>query len=347
MISTMVLLLRNHEIQGLMDLSDYITAVEDGYREVGLGSGVGFPRENLWIAGDENERNGGGHLKVGAKASFKFKAALLPGLGGAGVQAYTVGLQKGLETYMFLFDTIDGSLTAIIEVLYYDWLKTAAVSAIATRYLAPPNSSIVALIGTGRHARSQLYLLTKVCPIQRVQAYSRTSQTRNAFCEKMSSELGIEVVPVDTPSEALVDADIVTTITNSPTPVFDGQSLPDKPLHINAMGAHYPWVREIDEYTVVNSRVFVDELQQGLQEEGEILMPMDDGLIDESHIIGDLGGLIAGNISGRLANSKWTLFLSGGTGIEDVAVATRLYEKAIEKGIGTEFKFNQPYQFEL
>ena len=343
----MVLLLRNHEIRGLMDLSDYINAVEDGYREIGLGSGVGFPRENLWIAGDESERNSGGHLKAGAKASFKFKAALLPGLGGAGVQAYTVGLQKGLETYMFLFDTIDGSLAAIIEVLYYDWLKTAAVSAVATRYLAPPNSSVVALIGTGRHARSQLYLLAEVCPIQRVQAYSRSPEKRNDFCEEMSSELGIEVIPVDSPATALTDADIVTTITNSPTPVFAGQSLPDKPLHINAMGAHYPWVREIDSHTVVNSRVFVDEREQGFQEEGEILIPMGDGLIDESHIIGDLGGLIAGNIQGRESNSNWTLFLSGGTGIEDVAVATRLYEKAMEKDIGTKFEFNQPYLFEL
>jgi alanine dehydrogenase len=343
----MVLLLRNHEIRGLMDLSDYIHAVEDGYREVGLGSGVGFPRENLWIAGDESERNGGGHLKAGAKASFKFKAALLPGLGGAGVQAYTVGLHTGLETYMFLFDTTDGSLAAIIEVLYYDWLKTAAVSAVATRYLAPPNSSIVALIGTGRHARSQLYLLAEVCPIQRVQAYSRTPETRNDFCEKMSSELGIEVLPVDSPTSALIDADIVTTITNSPTPVFDGQSLPDKPLHINAMGAHYPWVREIDSHTVINSRVFLDEREQGFQEEGEIIMPMDKGLIDKSHIIGDLGGLVAGNIQGRESDDDWTLFLSGGTGIEDVAVATRLYEKALEKDIGTNFEFNQPYLFEL
>ena len=343
----MVLLLRNHEIRGLMDLSDYITAVEDSYREIGLNTGAGFPRENLWIQGDEDKRNNGGHLKSGSKASFKFKAALLPGLGGAGVQAYTAGLPMGLETYLFLFDTNDGALTAIMEVLYFDWLKTAAVSALATRYLAPSDSSIMALFGTGRHARSQLYALTRVCSIERVQAYSRTPEPRRAFCEKMSAELGIEVIPVDSPYKALQDADIVTTITKSPIPVFDGQTLPDKPLHINAMGAHYPWVREIDEYTVLNSRVFVDEWQQGLAEEGEILMPMQDGLIDESHIIGDLGGLVAGNVKGREADTRWTLFLSGGTGIEDVAVGTRLYENAVKKGVGTEFEFNQPYLFEL
>ena len=343
----MVLLLRNHEIRGLMDLSEYIAAVEAGYREVGLGMGAGFPRENLWIQGAEAEAHNGGHRPAGSKASFKFKAALLPALGGAGIQAYTAGLPQGLETYMFLFDANDGALAAVMEVLYYDWLKTAAVSALATRCLAPPASSTLALFGTGRHARSQLYALTSVCPIKRVYAYSRTAAARKAFCEKMSSELGIEVLSVDSPAAALHDADIVTTITTSPTPVFNGQSLPDKPLHINALGAHYPWVREVDDHVVLNSRVFVDEWRQGLQENGEILIPMKAGLIDESHIIGDLGGLVAGKAIGREADTAWTLFLSGGTGIEDVAVATRLYQKAMERGLGTEYEFNQPYLFEL
>ena len=343
----MVLLLRNHEIRGLMDLAAYIAAVEDGYREVGLEEGVGFPRENLWIQGDEHEQNQGGHLRQGAKASFKFKAALLPQLGGAGVQAYTAGLSKGLETYMFLFNVEDGSLAAIMEVLYYDWLKTAAVSAVATRYLVPTNRPVVALFGTGRHARSQLYALTQICSVERVQAYSRTKETRETFCKKMTEELGTEIIPVASPAEALQDADLVTTVTTSPTPIFAGSALPDKPLHINALGAHYPWVREVDSYTVQHSRVFVDEWKQGWQEEGEIIIPLNEQLIDQNHVVGDLGQIVAGKIAAREADTRWTLFLSGGTGIEDVAVATRLVEKAKEKGIGTEFQFSQPYEFEL
>ena len=139
----------------------------------------------------------------------------------------------------------------------------------------------------------------------------------------------------------------MVTITTSPTPVFAGVDLPDKPLHINALGAHYPWVREVDDHTVVNSRVFVDELVQGWGEEGELIMPMEAGLIDKSHVAGDLGALVAGNVPPRASDSKWTLFLSGGTGIEDVAVATRLYKRALERDIGSEFHFNQPYAYEL
>ena len=192
----MVLFLRNHEIRGLMDLPEYIAAVEDGYREIGMGAGAAFPRENLWIRGEKGDSQGGGHLPAGSKASFKFKAALLPGMGGAGMQAYTAGLPSGLETYMFLYDTNTGALAAVMEVLYYDWLKTAAVSALAARYLAPENSlDRWALFGTGRHARSQLHALTAVLPIQRVKAYSRNEASRRAFCRKLSAELGIAVSP--------------------------------------------------------------------------------------------------------------------------------------------------------
>ena len=343
----MVLLLHNHEIRGLMDIPDYIEAVEAGYREYGAGAGAVCPRQNLWIQGDARHSHGGGHLPPGAKASFKFKAGLLPALGGAGVNAYTSGLPGGLETFMFLFDTDTGALAAIMEVMYLSWLKTTAVSALATRHLAPPGSRVLALFSTGRHARSQLYGIRYAADIQRVQAYSRDASRRQAFCERMSAELGIEVAPVESPAEALRDADIVTAITDSADPVFAHADLPDKSLHINGLGAHYPWAREIDSQTVANCRVFVDVLAQGVSENGEIALPMQEGLIDDSHVVGDLGALVSGAAQGRLPDTRWTLFLSGGTGIDDIAVASRLYRRALEKGVGTVFEFNQPYEFAL
>lgn len=343
----MVLLMHNHEIRALMNLSDYIDAVEGGYREYGSGAGAAFPRENLWIKGDKRDGHGGGHLPAGSKASFKFKAGLLPGLGGAGVNAYTAGLPGGLETFMFLFDTDSGAIAAIMEVMYLSWLKTAAVAALATRHLAPPDSSVLALFGAGRHARSQLYGVTQAAKILRAQVYSRDEANRRAFCERMGAELDIDVTPASSPADALRDADIVTAITTSPKPVFVAADLPAKPLHINGLGAHYPWAREIDAQTVLKSRVFVDVMRQGISENGELVIPMREGLIDADHVVGDLGDLAAGKVSGREADTKWTLFLSGGTGIDDIAVARRLYQRALERGVGTEFHFNQPYEFEL
>lgn len=343
----MVLLLRNDEIRGLMPLSEYIDAVEVGYREIGLRRGANFPRENLWIAGGSEEAHEGGHLPAGSKGSLKFKAALLPAAGCAGVQAYTAGLPGGLETYLFLFELETGSLAAIMEVLYYDWLKTAASAAVATKYLSREDSEVVALFGTGRHARTQLHGLCAVRPIRRVQAYSRRKEPREAFCRRMSQELGIDVVPASSPAEALSGVDIVTTITTSPEPVFEGRALAEGPVHINAMGAHYPWVREVDAHVVLNSRIVLDEWQQGLQEQGEILIPMEEGELSEDDVHGDLGAVVAGQIAAREEDTGWTLYLSGGTGVEDVAVGGRLLEKALETGAGTHFDFNQPYEFEL
>ena len=343
----MALLLRNHDLHGLMPLTDYIQAVEQGYREVGEGRGANFPRHSLWIEGDVSESVDHGHLKPGAKASFEFKAALLPELGGAGVQPYTTGLPAGMHTYMILFDAHTGELKCIMEVLYYDWLKTAAVAAVATKWLAPEDSSTVALFGTGRHARTQLHGLCAVRPINRVQAYSREPEPRIRFCVTMSEELGIDVRPVNTPAKALAGADIITTIATSPDPVFDGHLLEDRPIHINAMGAHYPWVREIDEHVVVNSRIVLDEWQQGLKEHGEILIPIREGLIETSDIHADLGEVISGRVSRHTEDRLWSLFLSGGTGVEDVAVATRLCELAKDRGIGTEIDFGLPFDFRL
>jgi ornithine cyclodeaminase/alanine dehydrogenase-like protein (mu-crystallin family) len=330
-----------------MGLPEYIEAVERGYNEVGLKKGVNFPRRNLWIEGDARESVDGGHLRLGSKGSLKFKAALLPGLGGAGVQAYTAGLPSGVQTFMFLFDIETGELAAVMEVLYYDWLKTGATGAVAAKHLAPPESSTVALFGTGRHARTQLHGLCQVRPIKRVQAYSRNPELRKAFCQRMSQELEIDVVPTATPKAALRGADIITTITTSATPVFDGKLLEERPIHINAMGAHYPWAREIDEHIVLRSRVIVDELEQGFSEHGEILIPIENGLMEPSGIHGDLGQVVAGRIAGRDPSCLWTLFLSGGTGVEDVAVATKIYELAKTKEVGTEFEFDLPYEFDL
>jgi alanine dehydrogenase len=341
------LLLRNTDLVGLMPFEEYVAAVEAGYRESGSGRGSVVPRTNLWIEGGAPPATRGGHLRAGSRGSFKFKGAFLPGLGAAGLQAYTAGLPAGLQTFLFLFDTTSGALSAVMEVLYYDWLKTAAVAAVATKHLAPDGAHVAALIGTGRHARSQLHALVRANGVRRVQVYGRDRDRREAFCASGREAYGVDVVACATAEDALRGAQIVTTITTSPTPVFDGTSLPDHPLHVNAMGAHYPWVREIDEYVVTRSRIVLDDAIQGMQEEGEVLMPIEAGVLDPSDIAGDLGAVVAGRIAGRTADRPWTLFLSGGTGVEDVAVATRLVEIAREKGVGSEFEFGLPFTYTL
>jgi ornithine cyclodeaminase/alanine dehydrogenase-like protein (mu-crystallin family) len=107
-------------------------------------------------------------------------------------------------------------------------------------------------------------------------------------------------------------------------------------------------VREIDEHVVLRSCVVVDEWEQGLTEHGEIVIPIEQGAMRPDDVRADLGEVVSGRRAPRRdPECRWTLFLSGGTGLEDVAVATRLYERALEKGVGAEFEFGLPYEFEL
>ena len=120
-----------------------------------------------------------------AKPPSNSKARCCPGLGGAGLNAYTAGLPQGLETFMFLFDTDTGALAAVMEVLYFDWLKTAALSEQWPRVIwRRPAARRLALFGTGRHARSQLYALTQVAADQtRRRPTAATKTKRRAFCD--------------------------------------------------------------------------------------------------------------------------------------------------------------------
>lgn len=343
----MTLLLRNEDILGLMKLEQYIHLVEAGYRELGLGYATNIPRQSLWVTGGEGGTSAGGHLRSDASGSFEFKGALLDNFGFAGLNVYTTGVGSGLNTYMFLFDTTNGEMIAIMDVIYYDWLKTAAVSAVATKYLAPAECSKAAIFGTGRHARTQLHGVCAVRPLKEIRAYSRNSRNRQTFCVEMTKELGIPVIPVSSPLDAIKDVDLIITITKSPKPVFDGRLLQERPIHINAMGAHHPWVREIDETVVINSHIIVDEKKQALLEQGEILIPIAEGRMNKTQVHGDLADVIVGRVPGRTEDTPWTLFLSGGTGIEDVIVTGHLYKLALERGVGVEISFDQSLEHKL
>lgn len=350
----MTLLLRNRDIVGLAPLEHYVEAVEQGYRDIGLGRGENIARHNVWIHGDGPAPSRAGHTPPGAVGSFKFKGAHLPGLASIGLQAYTAGLPAGLQTYLFLFDTTGGELAAVMEIEYLDWLKTAAVGALATRLMAPPEARVAGLFGTGRHARSQLHGLVLARPFERVVVYGRDPMRRAAFCERLRVEIAErfgarapEIDAADHPDDVLAEADVITTITTGKEPLFDGRKLPDRPVHLNAMGAHYPWARELDEHVMARAHIVGDVRAQALLEQGELLMAIEAGAIGPEALAGDLGDVIVGRIPPRTRDSPWSVFLSGGTGVEDVAVASAIVERATEAGVGASFDFGAPFEYTL
>jgi len=202
--------------------------------------------------------------------------------------------------------TMDGRL--ITEV------RTAAVSAVATEFLARPDASVLAIIGSGVQARSHLEALRLVRDFREVRVWS--PRRAAAFAE----EHGVRAAAAA--EEAVRGADVVVTATTSPTPVLSGEWL-SPGVHINAVGAPRPDWRELDDEVLRRSRVCVDSREAAQKESGDV--------IAAGEISAEIGEVTAGTKPGRRSAEEITLFKSLGLAVEDVATAELVYRKALEE----------------
>jgi len=170
-------------------------------------------------------------------------------------------------------------------------------------------------------------------PIRAIKCFSRNAAQRAAFAQKISAQLSIQVVPVDSAQAAVRDADIVITSTNSREPVLCGEWL--KPgTHVNAVGANRVEARELD-YDVVRRSAFlcVDSIKQAMLEAADLIAPIEGGITSWDNIC-ELSDVAAGKLKGRVSDDDITLFKSLGIALEDVAVGTWVYERAVELRVG-------------
>lgn len=299
---------------------DIIGAVEEAYRSLGTGEVANVPRAQL--------RLDGLHTFLNATP------ALSPDLGGC-VFAYTGG-NKGMgvpQKLAVLFDPTDGGITCLIESDWLSWVRTGASSAVATRYLARPEASVVGIFGAGRQARSQLLAIANVRSIERAYVFSPRFERCRQYAAEMSERCSFPVEPVDDGAVIMEVADIVCTATTSAVPVFDGTTV--RPgTHINAIGQHHPERRELDSEVVRRSRTVVDDRDSALMDYGELLIAMREGRITADHVQASLGELVCGAAQGRTLPTEITLFLSGGIGAEYLAAANAAWRIAEERGMG-------------
>ena len=144
---------------------------------------------------------------------------------------------------------------------------------------------------------------------------------------------GLTVTVSDSVEQAVADAHVVCTITSSRAPVLEGKWL--RPgTHVNAVGASLRTARELDTAAVVGARLFGDRRESVLAESGDVLIPIAEGAITESHLLGELGELVTGRIAGRTSPTDITLFKSLGLAVEDVAALRHMHTKALETGRG-------------
>jgi ornithine cyclodeaminase len=236
---------------------------------------------------------------------------------------------RGLDShqgFVALFDGVTGVLKALLDASTITEIRTAAVSGVATRLLARPESKTLALLGAGTQGRSHLEAMREVLPIEHVRAWSRTPGS--------ASELeGVEEVA--TAEEAVRGADVVVTATAAREPIVEREWFAGG-VHINAVGSSIKSTRELDTATVVASSLFVDRRESTFNEAGDYLFPLAEGAIGPDHVRGELGELLIGAVEGRRSDSELTLFKSLGIGVEDLAAAELVVERAAAEGVGVE-----------
>jgi ornithine cyclodeaminase/alanine dehydrogenase-like protein (mu-crystallin family) len=240
-----------------------------------------------------------------------------------------------IQAMVMVFDTETGSPVAVMEGTSLTAIRSGAASGAATDYLARKKARKAAIFGAGIQARTQLEAVCAVRPIREASVFDQDGKRAAVFAREVGAELGITVTPAATPAEALAGADVICTATTSATPVFDDKDV-GVGAHINAIGSYKPHMREIPPETVVRSLVVVDQIESVWQEAGDLIMPLNDGLIKPSHVGTELGEIVAGTKPGRTHAGTVTFFKSVGIAIQDLAAANCVLKNAHRLGLGTE-----------
>jgi ornithine cyclodeaminase/alanine dehydrogenase-like protein (mu-crystallin family) len=266
------------------------------------------------------------HVETEAGTLVSMPAA---GPQGAGVKLVTVtpdnparGLPLIHGLYV-LFSPDSQEPEAVIDGAALTALRTGAVSALATRFLARDDARHLVIFGAGAQGRAHLEAMRAVRPIDQVRVVSRGADRAVALAEE-AERLGLHA-SVEVP-EAVQRADIVCTCTTSPTPVFDGDLL-SPGTHVNAVGAFTTDTRELDDEAIRRSRVVVETREVAMAEAGDVVIPIRAGVVGEGHIAAELADVVRG-ARVRLGREDVTVFKSVGMGIEDLVVARAAVDRA-------------------
>ena len=241
--------------------------------------------------------------------------ALTPdALGLKAVTFYPLNAQRGIPTHMatiFLVDPQTGMPLAIMDGRLITEMRTAAVSAAATKLLASSDAKVLAILGSGVQARSHVEALSVVRRFEEIRVWSPTHEHAKRFAQ----EIGARAMPAEA---AVRDADVIVTVTSSKTPVLKGEWL--KPgCHVNAIGACRPDWRELDDGAMQKNVLFVDSREGALKESGDVIL-------SGAKIYSELGEALAGKVP--LRGNETTIFKSLGMAVEDIAAAILVYRSA-------------------
>jgi ornithine cyclodeaminase/alanine dehydrogenase-like protein (mu-crystallin family) len=300
--------LNEQHVAEFADMPAVVAAVRKAFAAQARGEAINIPRTRL-VFGERRLNLMAGGATDGGRYALK---------------------SYGSSTYHTLLYSAEQGLLAIMEAGLLGQIRTGAASAVASEVMARRDAGKIGLIGAGRQARTQILALHSIGRAQEVAVFARNRDPRAAFCEGLAAELGLPVRAAATAKEAVEGADIVVTATNSSTPVVMSEWL-GPGTHVNAMGANSATRRELDPQIVIRAATVVtDDVEQAKAEAAEFIDLAERGRLDWNEVV-PLHRLVgAGEL--RRGRDDITLFKSLGVGLEDLAIASLVYDRAIASG---------------
>lgn len=244
------------------------------------------------------------------------------------------GLNR-IQAAVLVLEPDTGRPAALLEGATLTAIRTAAASGAATDLLARPDSAVLGILGAGVQARYHLEAVCAVRPIREARIYAPTVAKVERLIDEMTPRVKAALHAAESPRDALAGADVVCAASTSSVPVFaDGDLLAG--AHVNAVGSFTPQAREVPAETVMRSLVVVDSREAAWQEAGDLIQPLEAGLISRDHIHAELGELVLGRNSCRTDSRQITLFKSVGSAVQDAVAARTALACAREAGLGIE-----------
>jgi ornithine cyclodeaminase/alanine dehydrogenase-like protein (mu-crystallin family) len=243
----------------------------------------------------------------------------------------------GLDTHqgvVLLSSGATGEPLALLNASAVTEIRTAAVSVVATELLARPDADQLAVIGTGLQARAHILALDGARRLRQIRVAGRDPGGAEKFAASLDGQTSAPVTACRSVQDAVAGASIIVTVTSSAQPVLNREWIAPG-THINAVGACLPHQRELDTATVAAGVLFADRRESLLAESGDYLLAAADGAVTPDRIRAELGEVLLGSVTGRASPDEITIFESLGLAIEDLAAARRVYELAVETGVGS------------
>ena len=240
---------------------------------------------------------------------------------------------------VMIFDSDEGIPLALLDGSELTAIRTAAASALATRILARADAATLAILGSGTQAQHHVQALTCVRPITEVRVWGRTDAHARRLVRRLALPASVSARVCDSARQAVDGADIVCTTTSAAEPVLEGRWLAPG-CHVNLVGAAIASSAEADVDVVTRSRFFVDYRASAMDQAGELLTAIRDGVVSEAHIAGEIGDVLAGRVAGRSDDGEITVYKSLGVAAQDLAAAYAAFRHAESRKIGVDLTWD-------